>query len=94
MALLLELSKKFTVLDQMGKVHSCILLLVIISNSENIQATRDAKELLESLSFDDQNVVQMAQANYFKPLLQQLSSGSYSNHIILSRFFVIIHENI
>jgi hypothetical protein len=39
---------------------------------EEIQA---AEELLENLSFLDQNVVLMDKANYFKPLLRLLSAG-------------------
>ncbi|RWR86599.1 U-box domain-containing protein 44-like protein isoform X1 [Cinnamomum micranthum f. kanehirae] len=83
-ALLLELSNSFVVLDRIGKVHGCILLLVTTYKSENIQAARDAKELLERLSFDNQNVVQMAKANYFNPLLQQLSSGSDVSKMIMA----------
>jgi hypothetical protein len=42
---------------------------------EEIQAAKDAEELLENLSFLDQNVVLMDKANYFKPLLRLLSAG-------------------
>jgi hypothetical protein len=47
-----------------------------MSSSDDNQAARDARELLENLSFSDQNVIQMAKANYFKHLLQRLSTGS------------------
>ncbi|KAJ8626394.1 hypothetical protein MRB53_019701 [Persea americana] len=83
-ALLLELSKNNMVRDRIGKVQGCILLLVTILNSENTQAARDAKDLLEILSFDDQNVVQMAKVNYFKPLLQRISSGSNISKMIMA----------
>ncbi|KAM0945395.1 putative U box domain, armadillo-like helical, Zinc finger, RING/FYVE/PHD-type [Dioscorea sansibarensis] len=75
-ALLLELSKNNMVRGSIGKVQGCILLLVTTSNNDSNQAANDAKELLENLSFLDENVVQMAKANYFKPLLRQLDSGS------------------
>ncbi|KAJ0964075.1 hypothetical protein J5N97_029197 [Dioscorea zingiberensis] len=75
-ALLLELSKNNMVLGKIGKVQGCILLLVTTSNNDSNQAANDAKELLENLSFLDENVVQMAKANYFKPLLRHLDSGS------------------
>lgn len=75
-ALLLELSKCNSVRDEIGKVQGCILLLVTMSNSDDNQAARDAQELLENLSFCDQNVIQMAKANYFTHLLQRLSTGS------------------
>ena len=76
MALLLELSKYDLIRDKIGKVQGCILLLVTMSNSDDNQAARDAQELLDNLSFSDQNVIQMAKANYFKHLLQRLSTGS------------------
>ncbi|KAG6745527.1 hypothetical protein POTOM_050020 [Populus tomentosa] len=41
---------------------------------EEIQAAKDAEELLENPSFLDQNVALMAKANYFKPLLRLLSA--------------------
>ncbi|WJX80424.1 hypothetical protein P8452_63426 [Trifolium repens] len=74
-ALLLELSKYDLLREYIGKVQGCILLLVTMSNSEDSQAARDATELLEKLSCYDQNVIQMAKANYFKHLLQRLSTG-------------------
>lgn len=74
-ALLLELSKNDRLREHIGKVQGCILLLVTISSSDDSQAARDAAELLEKLSYSDQNVLQMAKANYFRHLLQRLSSG-------------------
>jgi hypothetical protein len=73
--LLLELSRNNVVRDSLGTVQGCILLLVTNLGSDDIQASNDAQELLENLSFIDQNVIQMAKANHFKPLLQRLSSG-------------------
>lgn len=84
MALLLELSKSDFVKDCIGKVQGCILLLVTMSNGDDNQAARDAQELLDNLSFSDQNVIQMAKANYFKHLLQRLATGSSLNFILLS----------
>ena len=76
-ALLLELSKSESVRDCIGKAQGCILLLVTMTSNDDSQAARDAKELLENLTFSSQNVIQMAKANYFKHLLQSLSSGSF-----------------
>ncbi|CAL9754981.1 unnamed protein product [Musa acuminata subsp. burmannicoides] len=73
--LLLELSKNNAICGHIGKVQGCILLLVTIINSDNNQAADDARELLENLSFLDDNVVLMAKANYFQPLLRCLNSG-------------------
>ena len=75
--LLLELSHHETLRNGIGMVQGCILLLVTMSNSDDNQAASHAKELLDCLSFSDQNVIQMAKANYFTHLLQRLSSGSF-----------------
>lgn len=84
-ALLLELSKSEIVQDCIGKVQGCILLLVTMSSSDESQAAKDARELLENLSFSNQNVIQMAKANYFKHLLQHLSSGPEDVKLIMAR---------
>ncbi|KAI4328950.1 hypothetical protein L6164_021260 [Bauhinia variegata] len=74
-SLLLELSKYDLVREYIGNVQGCILLLVTMSSSDDNQAARDATELLDNLSYSDQNVLRMAKANYFKHLLQRLSTG-------------------
>lgn len=73
--LLLELSRNETLKNCIGMVQGCILLLVTMSNSDDTQAATRAHELLDQLSFSDQNVIQMAKANYFTHLLRRLSSG-------------------
>ncbi|XP_042480737.1 U-box domain-containing protein 24-like [Macadamia integrifolia] len=83
-ALLLELSKSEVVRHYIGKAQGCILLLVTMTGQEDTQAAQDAKELLENLSFLDQNVVQMAKANYFRPLLLRLSSGPENVKMIMA----------
>ncbi|XP_023754069.1 U-box domain-containing protein 44 [Lactuca sativa] len=74
--LLLELSRNEGLRNRIGNVQGCILLLVTMSNSEDTQAAINAHKLLDSLSSSDQNVIQMAKANYFTHLLHRLSSGS------------------
>ncbi|GLJ30952.1 hypothetical protein SUGI_0617450 [Cryptomeria japonica] len=83
-ALLLELSRNSKICQQIGRVQGCILLLVTMLNSEDPCAVQDAGELLNILSNDNQNVVQMAEANYFKPLLQCLSEGSDMTKILMA----------
>ncbi|XP_009801004.1 U-box domain-containing protein 44-like [Nicotiana sylvestris] len=75
-ALLLELSNCKSVQESIGKVQGCILLLVTMSTCDDNKAAKDAREVLENISFSDDNVILMAKANYFKYLLQRLSSGS------------------
>ncbi|KAJ1378382.1 Zinc finger, RING/FYVE/PHD-type [Sesbania bispinosa] len=84
-ALLLELSKYDLAREHIGKVQGCILLLVTMSSGDDNQAARDATELLENLSCSDQNVIQMAKANYFKHLLQRLSTGPDDVKMIMAR---------
>ena len=81
----MELSRNDKVRSSIGSIQGCILLLVTISSSDDAQAARDADELLDNLSFDDQNVIQMARANYFGPLLRLLSTGTSSlPHFLLN----------
>ncbi|CAA2933267.1 U-box domain-containing 44-like [Olea europaea subsp. europaea] len=74
-ALLLELSKCESVRKCIGNVQGCILLLVTMLSGDDNQAARYAKNILDNLSFSDDNVILMAKNNYFKYLLQRLSSG-------------------
>lgn len=73
--LLLELSENDLARNAIGSSQGCMLLLVSILGSDDPQAANDAKQLLENLSFLHENIVQMAKANYFGPLLHLLSSG-------------------
>lgn len=82
--LLLELSKDMAMSEQIGKVQGCILLLVTMSNSDNPKAAKDANEVLENLPYSEHNVVQMAQANYFKPLIQNLREGPDTMKIVMA----------
>ncbi|KAI3865564.1 hypothetical protein MKX03_009316 [Papaver bracteatum] len=84
-ALLLELSKNNRVRDHIGKTQGCILLLVTISSSDDNQAAKDSRELLENLSALDQNIIEMAKSNYFKPLLHHLSSGPENVKKLMAR---------
>lgn len=75
-ALLLQLVQCEWIRDKIGSVNGCILLLVTISNGDSNQTSSDAEKLLEILSSCDENVVHMAKANYFNPLIKLLNSGS------------------
>ncbi|GJS20905.1 U-box domain-containing protein 44-like protein [Tanacetum coccineum] len=76
--LLLVLSDNDMARNIIGNSQGCILLLVTISGSDDPQVASDAKQLLETLSFLHENIVQMAKVNYFGPLLHLLSTGSES----------------
>ena len=76
--LLLELSRIENVRNLIGDVQGGILLLVTLANSDDAQASKYAQELLDSLSFNDKNVMEMARAKFFRPLLQRLFEGTAS----------------
>ncbi|XP_073159079.1 U-box domain-containing protein 44-like [Henckelia pumila] len=81
--LLLELSKsRFDGL--IGSEHGCILLLVTLVSSDDTRASEYAKKILDNLAYLDQNVVQMAGAKYFEPLLQRLCEGPTSMQVIMA----------
>lgn len=76
-ALLLEFSKEQKFRKQISEVQGCIVLLVMMTNIGILQVVEDAQMVLENLSKEkDQNIVLMAGANYFKPLVQCLNEGS------------------
>ncbi|TMW88748.1 hypothetical protein EJD97_018169 [Solanum chilense] len=83
--LLLELSRSSVVQNLIGNVQGCILLLVTFMNSEDSVAAKYASEILDNLSFLDQNVIEMARLNYGAPLLQHLCSGTESKRILMAK---------
>ncbi|XP_051121159.1 U-box domain-containing protein 43-like [Andrographis paniculata] len=76
--LLRELSKSIHLGNHIGNVQGCVLLLVTLASSDDARASEYAHDVLDNLSFLDQNVIQMAKAQFFKPLLQRLSEGPVS----------------
>ncbi|XWS38019.1 hypothetical protein CRYUN_Cryun19dG0094600 [Craigia yunnanensis] len=83
--LLLQISRSSVVRDVIGTIQGCIFLVVTMLNSDDAQASGDSRELLDNLSFLDQNVIEMAKANYFKPLLQLLSSGPDNVRLLMAK---------
>ncbi|KAK9009934.1 hypothetical protein V6N11_036456 [Hibiscus sabdariffa] len=81
--LLLQLSRSTVVRDAVGTTRGCIFLVVTMLNSDDAQASRNSRELSDNLSFLDQNVIEMAKANFFKPLLHLLSSEADDEKISL-----------
>lgn len=63
--------------EEIGKAQGGIVLLVTMFNSGNESAARDAEKMLEKLSDSDQNIVGMAEANYFRPLAEKINSGKF-----------------
>ncbi|MED6163003.1 hypothetical protein PIB30_075824 [Stylosanthes scabra] len=82
--LLLELSRNNMLLELIGNIQGGILLMVTMLNSDEVEAAEIAHELLANLSFLDQNVIEMAKANYLKPLLLNLLTGSENMKILMA----------
>lgn len=75
-ALLLDLSDLHAVRRRIGRIQGCIVMLVAILNGDDLAASHDAAKLLNMLSSNTQNALHMAEAGYFKPLVQCLKEGN------------------
>ncbi|KAB1227547.1 U-box domain-containing protein 44 [Morella rubra] len=82
--LLLDLSDLIAVRRRMGRIQGCIVMLVAILNGDDPVASRNAGKLLNALSSNTQNALHMAEAGYFKPLVQYLKEGSDMSKILMA----------
>ncbi|XP_056164398.1 U-box domain-containing protein 44-like isoform X2 [Syzygium oleosum] len=82
--LLLSLSDLNTVRRRIGRIQGCIVMLVAMLNCEDSIASNDAHKLLNALSSNTQNALHMAEAGYFKPLVQYLKEGSDMSKILMA----------
>ncbi|XP_052204410.1 U-box domain-containing protein 44-like [Diospyros lotus] len=82
--LLLSLSDVPTVRRRIGRIQGCILMLVAILNGDDPAASQDAGKLLNALSSNTQNALHMAEAGYFKPIIQYLKEGSDMSKILMA----------
>ncbi|XP_039007465.1 U-box domain-containing protein 43-like isoform X3 [Hibiscus syriacus] len=83
--LLLQLSRSSALRDAIGSIQGCIFLVVTMLSSDDAQASRASRELLDNLSFLDQTVIEMAKANFFKPLLHLLSWGPDNVRLLMAK---------
>ncbi|KAK6933857.1 hypothetical protein RJ641_036751 [Dillenia turbinata] len=83
-ALLLALSDLPAVHRRIGRIQGCILMLVAMLNGEDQIASHDAGKLLNALSGNTQNALHMAEAGYFKPMVQYLKEGSDMSKILMA----------
>jgi vacuolar protein 8 len=75
--LLLDLSDLIAVRRRMGRIQGCIVMLVAMLNGDDPVASQNAGKLLNTLSSNTQNALHMAEAGYFKPLVQYLKEGDH-----------------
>ncbi|KAI0519961.1 hypothetical protein KFK09_007424 [Dendrobium nobile] len=83
-ALLLHLADLVKVRQRIGRVQGCIMMLVTLLNGCDSSASYDAGKLLAALSSNTQNVLLMAEAGFFVPLVQYLKEGSDMNKILMA----------
>ncbi|KAA8537310.1 hypothetical protein F0562_027003 [Nyssa sinensis] len=82
--LLLSLSNLPAVRRRIGRIQGCIVMLVSILNGDDPVGSHDAGKLLNALSSNTQNALHMAEAGYFKPLVQYLKEGSDMSKILMA----------
>ncbi|PON74401.1 Coatomer beta subunit [Parasponia andersonii] len=82
--LLLDLSELSDVRRRIGRIQGCIVMLVALLNGDDLIASHDAGKLLNLLSSNTQNALHMAEAGYFKPLVQYLKEGSDMTKILMA----------
>ncbi|CAB4298826.1 unnamed protein product [Prunus armeniaca] len=82
--LLLDLSDLQSVRRRLGRIQGCIVMLVALLNGDDLVASHHAGKLLNALSSNTQNALHMAEAGYFKPLVQYLNEGSDMSKILMA----------
>ncbi|KAJ6702913.1 ARMADILLO REPEAT-CONTAINING PROTEIN-LIKE [Salix viminalis] len=82
--LLLELSNISAVRRRIGRIQGCIVMLVTMLNGDDPTSSHDSAKLLIALSSNTQNVLHMAEAGYFKPLVHCLKEGSDMSKILMA----------
>uniref|UniRef100_A0A6N2K546 U-box domain-containing protein n=1 Tax=Salix viminalis TaxID=40686 RepID=A0A6N2K546_SALVM len=82
--LLLELSNISAVRRRIGRIQGCIVMLVTMLNGDDPISSHDSAKLLIALSSNTQNVLHMAEAGYFKPLVHCLKEGSDMSKILMA----------
>lgn len=82
--LLLDLSDLPAVWRRIGRIQGCIVMLVSMLSGNDPVASHDAGKLLNALSSNTQNALHMAEAGYFKPLVQYLKEGSDMSKILMA----------
>ncbi|KAI4302496.1 hypothetical protein MLD38_038232 [Melastoma candidum] len=82
--ILLSLSNLPAARRRLQKIQGCIVTLVAILHGEDSVAASNATKLLNALSSNTQNALHMAEAGYFKPLVQYLKEGSEMSKILMA----------
>ncbi|RCV29035.1 hypothetical protein SETIT_5G450900v2 [Setaria italica] len=83
-AVLLDLSDIPQVRQRIGRIKGCIVMLVTLRNAHESGTNDDAEKLLHILSSNPQNVLLMAEAGYFRPMIEYLKEGSDMNKVLMA----------
>jgi hypothetical protein len=91
-ALLFELSKSYSLCEKIGATNGAILLLVgmLSSRSENLEAIYNAEQTLTNLEGCDKNVRQMAENGRIQPLLTHLVEGNEEIRIEMAEDLALV----
>lgn len=87
--LLLDLSEVLKVRQRIGRIQGCMVMLVTLRNGEDTIASEYAGRLLGVLSVNAHNVLLMAEAGYFSPLVRYLKEGNFMS-IFYTYFQIVI----
>ncbi|KAL5993684.1 hypothetical protein ACLOJK_040936 [Asimina triloba] len=73
--LLLELSEKEALAEQIGNATDCIPLLVSLMQNGNPDISTKVEKVVENLSFNTYFITKMAEARHFQPFIIRFSKG-------------------
>lgn len=82
--LLLALSEIVKVRQRIGRIRGCMVMLVTLQNGNDTVASQCAERLLSVLSANAHNVLLMAEAGYFVPLVRYLKEGTFKKIFLIS----------
>ncbi|XP_010250470.1 PREDICTED: U-box domain-containing protein 44-like isoform X1 [Nelumbo nucifera] len=74
-AILLELSAKETLVEQIGNTKDCIPLLVSLLHNNNPEIPQKVQNVLQNLSSNTNFVIKMAEAGHFQPFVECFKQG-------------------
>ncbi|XP_058102797.1 U-box domain-containing protein 44-like [Magnolia sinica] len=74
-SVLIELSQKEALAEQIGKATDCIPFLVSLLQNCNPDISQKAEKVVENLSYNTHFVIKMAEARHFQPFVIRFSQG-------------------
>eukprot|EP00262_Sarcandra_glabra_P022157 TRINITY_DN9698_c0_g1_i1.p1 TRINITY_DN9698_c0_g1~~TRINITY_DN9698_c0_g1_i1.p1 ORF type:complete len:809 (+),score=144.97 TRINITY_DN9698_c0_g1_i1:229-2427(+) len=82
---LLELSEKEAIAEQIGNAKDCIPFLVSLLQNHNPNISEKTQKVLQNLSSNTHFVINMAEAGYFKHFLARFSEGPVETRAAMAR---------